>query len=344
VVDMFAHWRYLLDHTFGAVKAVQCTAATHIPERVDERGRRYKATADDAAYATFVLAGPDGDVVAQFNSSWAVRVYRDDLLQIQVDGTAGSAVAGLRDCWTQRRDETPRAVWNPDVPGAVDYYAPWQGVPDEERLDNAFKVEWEMFLLHVAADTPFAHDFREGAKGVQLAELALASWRERRWVDVPDLTGCRAAPAGGDAALGGRRRASAGQVIRLPRPDGTLEPSVMREPVAWPAPAGPIQRRVAYAAAPVVCGALAGRLRARLRNGAAAGEPARHPALARKYVRSGARRLLGNARPGRGDGSVPRDHPRAPRPDRWNQDLAVGCRAGGGAARPPSRRRAHVYR
>src|SRR5213078_1845363 len=136
-----------------------------------------------------------GDVVAQFNSSWAVRVYRDDLLQIQVDGTAGSAVAGLRDCWTQRRDETPRAVWNPDVPGAVDYYAPWQEVPDEERLDNAFKVEWEMFLLHLAADTPFAHDFREGAKGVQLAELALASWRERRWVDVPDLTGCRALTA-----------------------------------------------------------------------------------------------------------------------------------------------------
>src|SRR5438270_9523852 len=114
-----------------------------------------------------------------------------------------------------------------------------------------------MFLRHVAADTPFAHDFREGAKGVQLAELALASWRERRWVDVPDLTGCRAAPAGGDATLGGRRRASAGEVIRLPRPDGTLEPYVMREPVAWPAPAGPIQSRVAYAAAHVVCDPLA---------------------------------------------------------------------------------------
>src|SRR5437764_1180489 len=116
VVDMFAHWRYLLDHTIGAVKAVQCTATTHIPERVDERGRRYAATADDAAYATFVLAGPDGDIVAQFNSSWAVRVYRDDLLQVQVDGTAGSAVAGLRECRTQRRSQTPRAVWTPDVP------------------------------------------------------------------------------------------------------------------------------------------------------------------------------------------------------------------------------------
>jgi predicted dehydrogenase len=257
VVDMFAHWRYLLDHTFGAVKAVQCTAATHIPERVDERGRRYTATADDAAYATFVVAGPDGDIVAQFNSSWAVRVYRDDLLQIQVDGTAGSAVAGLRDCKMQRRDETPRAVWNPDVPSAVDYREQWHDVPDEGWLDNAFKVEWEMFLRHVAADEPFVHDFREGAKGVQLAELALHSWRERRWVDVPDLIGSRAAPAGGGAALGGRRRASAGEVIRLPRPDGTLEPYVMREPVAWTAPAGPIRARVAYAAAHVVCDPLA---------------------------------------------------------------------------------------
>ncbi len=187
VVDMFAHWRYLLDHTFGAVKAVQCTATTHIPERVDERGRRYAATADDAAYATFVLAGPDGDIVAQFNSSWAARVYRDDLLQLQVDGTAGSAVAGLRICKIQRRDETPRTVWNPDVASASDYYAQWQDVPDEGWLDNAFKVEWEMFLRHVAADEPFAHDFREGAKGVQLAELALASSARRGWVDVPAL-------------------------------------------------------------------------------------------------------------------------------------------------------------
>ena len=187
ILDMFAHWRYLLDHTFGAVRAVQCTGATHIPQRVDERGQRYAATADDAAYATFLLQTGGGDIVAQFNSSWAVRVYRDDLLQVQVDGTAGSAVAGLRECRTQRRSQTPRAVWTPDVPSAVDYYAQWQDVPDEGWLDNAFKVEWEMFLRHVAADEPFPHDFCEGAKGAQLAELALQSWRERRWIDVPDL-------------------------------------------------------------------------------------------------------------------------------------------------------------
>ena len=203
VLDMFPHWRYLLDHTFGPVTAVQCTGATHIPERRDEQGRRYAATADDAAYATFALDGPTGEILAQFNSSWAVRVYRDDLLQIQVDGTLGSAVATLRGCKIQGRAQTPRAVWNPDVPNAADFYASWQDVPDEEGgpFDNAFKVQWERFLLHVATDAPFPHDFCEGAKGVQLAELALQSWHERRWIDVPDLTPyppLRAAERGND--------------------------------------------------------------------------------------------------------------------------------------------------
>ena len=187
ILDMFAHWRYLLDHTFGAVRAVQCTGATHIPERVDERGQRYAATADDAAYATFLMQNAHGDIVAQFNSSWAVRVYRDDLLQIQVDGTLGSAVAGLRGCKMQPRAATPRPVWNPDVPNAFDFYEQWQEVPDSGDVDNAFKAQWELFLRHVAAGEPFPHDFHEGAKGVQLAELGLQSWAERRWVDVPPL-------------------------------------------------------------------------------------------------------------------------------------------------------------
>src|SRR5437762_8010213 len=258
ILDMFAHWRYLLDRTFGPVTAVQCTGARLIPERVDEQGRRYAATADDAAFATFKLGGPAEEILAQFNSSWAVRVYRDDLLQIQVDGTLASAVATLRGCKIQRRADTPRAVWNPDVPDSVDYDASWQDVPDDGPFDNAFKVQWERFLLHVATGAPFPHDFYEGAKGVQLAQLALESWREGRWIDVPDLTGCRAAPAGGDAALGGRRRASASAVIRLPRPDGTLAPYTMREPVAGSRPAGPLRSRVAYAAAHVVCDPLAG--------------------------------------------------------------------------------------
>jgi len=187
ILDMFAHWRYLLDHTFGAVRAVQCSGATHVPERVDEGGRRYRVTADDAAYATFVLAGIGGAIIAQFNSSWAVRVYRDDLLQIQVDGTLGSAVAGLRGCKTQSRADTPRPVWNPDEPNPFDFYDQWREVPDDGVPANAFRAQWEMFLRHVAADEPFPHGFGEGAKGVQLAELGLKSWGERRWIDVPPL-------------------------------------------------------------------------------------------------------------------------------------------------------------
>ncbi len=184
VMDMLSHWRYVLDHTFGAVKRVSCVGATHIPRRWDENGKPYDCTAEDTAYACFEL---DGGIVAQMNSSWCVRVYRDELLEIQVDGTHGSAVAGLRECRTQHRANTPKPVWNPDIPNAVDFFASWQEVPDNEDFENAFKVQWEMFLRHVELGTPFAHDLVEGAKGVQLADLALSSWRERRWMDVPEL-------------------------------------------------------------------------------------------------------------------------------------------------------------
>jgi predicted dehydrogenase len=184
IVDMFCHWRYVLDHTFGAVRSVQCLGATHIPERVDEQGRRYKCTADDAAYGTFEL---EGGVIAQLNSSWAVRVYRDELVTFQVDGTEGSAIAGLRGCKTQHRANTPKPVWNPDIENPFNFFAHWQEVPDNENFDNAFKVQWEMFLRHVVLDEPYKFDLLEGAKGVQLAELGLRSWAERRWLDVPEL-------------------------------------------------------------------------------------------------------------------------------------------------------------
>ncbi|HUA97971.1 MAG TPA: Gfo/Idh/MocA family oxidoreductase [Terracidiphilus sp.] len=184
VLDMFCHWRYLLDHLFGSVKAVSCTAATHIPERVDERGARYKCTAEDAAYATFELAG---GVLAQINSSWATRVYRDELLSLHVDGTEGSVVAGLRDCRAQHRVNTPRPVWNPDQPNPFRFRDQWAEVPDNGEFDNAFKLQWEMFLRHVASGDPFPHDFLDGARGVQLAELAYQSIRERRWIEVPEI-------------------------------------------------------------------------------------------------------------------------------------------------------------
>ncbi|HYE98344.1 MAG TPA: Gfo/Idh/MocA family oxidoreductase [Planctomycetota bacterium] len=184
IVDMLCHWRYVLDNVFGAVRAVSCLGATHIPERWDENGKRYKATADDAAYATFEL---EGGIIAHFNSSWTVRVRRDDLLTIQVDGTKGSAVAGLRECWTQAYGNTPKPVWNPDIPQPIDFYEGWSQVPEQMPMDNAFKIQWEQFLRYVVNDEPYTKDLLEGAKGVQLAELGLKSWEERRWLDVPDL-------------------------------------------------------------------------------------------------------------------------------------------------------------
>jgi len=183
ILDMLCHWRYVLDNLFGEVKAVSCLGATHIPARWDENGRKYQATADDAAYATFQLAG---GVIAHFNSSWTVRVRRDDLLTLQVDGTHGSAVAGLRRCLVQSRDETPKPVWNPDIPQPIDFFAGWREVPDG-NYDNAFKVQWELFLKHVAGEGKFRWGLLEGAKGVQLAELGLKSWRQRKWLEVPKL-------------------------------------------------------------------------------------------------------------------------------------------------------------
>src|SRR5690606_24079098 len=183
IVDMLCHWRYVLDNVFGKVKAVSCLGATHIPERVDEQGNRYKCTADDAAYATFEL---EGGIIAQFNSSWTVRVRRDDLLTLQVDGTKGSAVAGLRECYIQHYGNTPKPVWNPDIPQPINFYEGWAKVPDQENYDNAFKVQWELFLKHVVQDDPFPWDMMEGVKGVQLAEIGLDSWGKRCWVNVPD--------------------------------------------------------------------------------------------------------------------------------------------------------------
>ncbi len=184
ILDMLCHWRYVVDNLFGEVKSVSCLGATHIPQRWDENGQPYAATADDAAYATFVT---DRDVIAHFNSSWCVRVRRDDLLTLQVDGTHGSAVAGLRGCRTQPRVNTPKPVWNPDLPQPIDFFEGWQEVPDSVAFDNAFKAQWELFIRHVVEGAPFPWNLREGAKGVQLVEAGLQSWRERRWVDLGAL-------------------------------------------------------------------------------------------------------------------------------------------------------------
>jgi predicted dehydrogenase len=184
ISDMLSHWRYVLDEILGPVRAVCAHGAMHLPRRYDEHGVAYDATAEDAVYATFEL---DGGAVVALNSSWCVRVRRDELFELQVDGTRGSAVAGLRRCVVQPAAATPKAVWNPDLPDPIDHRASWQSVPDTERYDNGFKVQWEMFLRHVALDAPFRWDFLQGAKGIQLAELAHQSWEQRRWVEVPEL-------------------------------------------------------------------------------------------------------------------------------------------------------------
>jgi len=184
ILDMLCHWRYVLDNLFGAVEAVTCLGATHISKRWDEAGKPYDCTADDSAYATFALAG---GVVAHFNSSWCVRVRRDDLLTLQVDGVEGTATAGLRECWTQAYGETPRPVWNPDIASPLSYLEGWKKVDGGEAFDNAFKVQWELFLRHVVTGEPFRWDLLEGAKGVQLAEIGMESWKRRCWMDVPEL-------------------------------------------------------------------------------------------------------------------------------------------------------------
>jgi predicted dehydrogenase len=184
VLDMFPHWTYVLETLFGPIQAVTARAVTHLPQRVDEDGEPYPATADDAAYGIFEL---DGGVVAQINSSWCVRVNRDELVEFQVDGTHGSAVAGLRDCRIQHRGATPRPVWNPDVPADHGFRDQWQDVPDNEEFANAFKVQWEMFVRHVVEDAPFPHDFAAGARGVYVAEAGLRSSAEGRRIELETL-------------------------------------------------------------------------------------------------------------------------------------------------------------
>ncbi len=185
IIDMLCHWRYVLDNLFGEVKSVSCLGATHVPTRWDEKGKPYECTADDSAYATFEL---EGGIIAHFNSSWCVRVRRDDLFTMQVDGSKGSAVVGLRDCWIQPYGATPRPVWNPDIPSTINYFEGWQKVPEQDKFDNAFKVQWELFLRHVVKNEPFRWGLLEAVKGVQLAEKGIESWRKRAWVDVPPIS------------------------------------------------------------------------------------------------------------------------------------------------------------
>ncbi|GAA3319277.1 Gfo/Idh/MocA family protein [Arthrobacter ramosus] len=186
--DMFCHWNYVLEGIIGKVKSVNAKTATHIPTRWDEQGKEYKATADDASYGIFELETPGGDdVVGQINSSWAVRIYRDELVEFQIDGTHGSAVAGLNKCVAQQRAHTPKPVWNPDLPVTESFRSQWQEVPANADLDNGFKLQWEEFLRDVVAGREHRFGLLSAARGVQLAELGLRSNDERRTIDIPEI-------------------------------------------------------------------------------------------------------------------------------------------------------------
>jgi predicted dehydrogenase len=184
VLDMFCHWNYVLENLFGSVEAVMAKAVTHIPERWDEQGRSYTATADDAAYGIFEL---EGGIIAQINSSWAVRVDRGELVEFQVDGTHGSAVAGLFDCRIQPRAQTPKPVWNPDLPTDQDFRAQWEQVPDIEDYPNGFRAQWEQFLRDVDAGRPHGYDLAAGVRGLQLVEAGLQSSNEGRRVELKEI-------------------------------------------------------------------------------------------------------------------------------------------------------------
>jgi predicted dehydrogenase len=179
VLDMFCHWNYVLENLFGSVEAVWAKAVTHIPERWDEQGDPYTATADDAAYGIFELGG---GIIAQINSSWTVRVDRGELVEFQVDGTHGSAVAGLFGCRIQPRAQTPKPVWNPDLPTEEDFRSQWEQVPDIEEYPNGFRAQWEQFLRDVDAGRPHGYDLAAGVRGLQLVEAGLRSSAEGRRV------------------------------------------------------------------------------------------------------------------------------------------------------------------
>ena len=184
IIDMLCHWRYVIDNLFGNIISITNLGATHIPKRWDENKTPYTCTADDSAYTTMEL---DNGIIVHMNSSWCVRPRRDDLLTLQVDGTEGSAYAGLRKCLAQKRTETPRAVWNPDIDSDINHFDGWTEVEPDAKYGNAFKLQWELFLKHVVNDEPFRWSLLEGAKGVQLAEKGIESWEKRAWVDLPEL-------------------------------------------------------------------------------------------------------------------------------------------------------------
>jgi predicted dehydrogenase len=185
--DMMPHWRYVIEGILGPIARVVAATKTAIPERVDEEGRRYAVDVDDTSVTLAELAsGAVGTIIC----SWATRVRRDDLLTLQIDGTGGSALAGLHRCWVQSAAATSTVRrFNPDTDIGADYRSDWTEVADATAYTNPYRVGWENFLRHVVADAPLLCDFAAGLRDVQLAEACYRSVAQRTWVSIDDIAG-----------------------------------------------------------------------------------------------------------------------------------------------------------
>lgn len=170
VADMFPHWRYLVEAIGGPIATVSATAATAVPRRFDETGAPYRVDVEDRANALLELAS---GATVTIRSSWCTRPYRDDLLEIHVDGTLGSAVVGTRSCKIQPRAATGTPVWRaPDFePDAL--RRSWQEVPDNGVTDQPFKTGWERYLRHVYCGEPFDSTFAAGVRDLEFVEKVM---------------------------------------------------------------------------------------------------------------------------------------------------------------------------
>jgi predicted dehydrogenase len=184
-LDMYPHWRYVLEAILGPIRRVVTAMATATPERRDGAGTSYRVDVDDTSLTLAELAnGTVGSIVC----SWATRVRRDDLLTLQIDGTGGSAIAGLHRCWMQAKADTPTIQhFNPDRDLGLDYRADWQDVTGSGPYTNPYRMGWENFLRHVDDDTPLTNDLTAGIRDVQLAEACYRSATERKWVSFDEI-------------------------------------------------------------------------------------------------------------------------------------------------------------
>jgi predicted dehydrogenase len=173
ILDMYSHFRYMIENILGPIERVACAAATAVPERVDEHGERYAVDVEDHSATLVALrSGAVGSVLA----SWATRVRRDDLMTFQIDGTYGSAVAGLHRCCAQSVADTPKvAAFNPMIDLGIGYASRWQQVPGAGPYPNPYRVGWEDFLRHLVTGVPMRSDFAAGIRDVAFAEACYRS-------------------------------------------------------------------------------------------------------------------------------------------------------------------------